>query len=309
MVPLQPPQEHLMKASRCIGLFTVDAADIRRAQLTPATATSDCTIDPRLLSGKSIGTEKYFSTTAQDGDDSSLVSPTSADDGDGNLVSPISADEDITTFTSAMQDFLDDGAEADIGPGKAVTQQLAATTQPTSRLHGLPNKPLFAHHNVGSTKYFVGSNLCEDPYDALTAGWTEVGLAQRAIQCFSITHPIDTFYRGQAPASGTYDCPLCQVSLSKSKQKNNEKITTHAWSHVYACLLKRALEQGQVEVDLRSSFDQPCKFQYLGNDPTAPPFRACGHKADSWKKFYHHNRNHRIRSERELEIDGVQSRV
>jgi hypothetical protein len=126
-----------------------------------------------------------------------------------------------------MQDFLDDGAESDTGADKAVTQQLAATTQPTSRLHRLPEKPLFTHHNAGSTKYFVGSNLCEDLYDTLTAGCTKVDLAQQAIQCFSITHPINAFYLGQAPAPGTYDCPVCQVSLSRSKQ-NDEKITRHA---------------------------------------------------------------------------------
>lgn len=46
-------------------------------------------------------------------------------------------------------------------------------TEPTTRLHRLPNKPLTLHAQKGSSRYYVGSNRSVGLYEAMTKGSNE----------------------------------------------------------------------------------------------------------------------------------------
>ena len=48
-------------------------------------------------------------------------------------------------------------------------------------------------------------------YKALTEGCNEALLAQKAMECFSITYTIDQFFPSQELLQSTYSCPICHV--------------------------------------------------------------------------------------------------
>jgi hypothetical protein len=63
-------------------------------------------------------------------------------------------------------------------PNETNQAELKSTVQ-TTRLHGLPDKPLSSLVNKDASKYYFGSSLCADLYDVLTSGQPEGDLAQR----------------------------------------------------------------------------------------------------------------------------------
>jgi hypothetical protein len=123
---------------------------------------------------------------------------------------------------SLLEGEPEDGEDiADLADQAAAAQQLTA---PTSRLHGLPNKPLTLRAQQGSSRYYVGSNRCRGLFEALTEGSNEAWLVQKAIECFSITYTIDTFYPGQEQPLGTFSCPICHTELVRKSGKYDPKV-------------------------------------------------------------------------------------
>jgi hypothetical protein len=145
---------------------------------------------------------------------------------------------------SSTQALLEGEAEDGEDTADLVVQSTTAQklTAPTSRLHGLPDKPLTHHYQRGSLRYYVGSNRCTGLYQALTEGFSEARLMQKAIECFSITYRIDTFYPGQEPPLGTYSCPVCHVKLQQEHGKYDRKLCNSPWFHIFNCTRKVLLE-------------------------------------------------------------------
>jgi hypothetical protein len=260
------------------------------------------------------GGQKYFSTTTCSGGSSSTA-PTKDIPLDPQLFADDSAPtiyEDLLFLSEldpleSKADTLELSDETALPPVECDTQALLegeaedeaesgenvadlpdqTAAMPTSRLHGLPNKPL-TRAQKGSSRYYVGSNRCAGFYEALTEGSNEAKLMQRAIECFSITHPIDNFFPGQEPLPGTYSCPICHLDLLRESGKYDPKLGRSAWRHCFNCSQKVLLERAEEEIRTRCPFNRPCRFQKLVVAGSATTLEACGHIATSWSNFRHH---------------------
>lgn len=201
----------------------------------------------------------------------------------------------------------DDGENnSDLADQTAATLQL---TVPTSRLHRLPNKSLTRHYQRGSSRYYIGSNHCVDLYEALTGCGNESRLMQKAIECFSITYRIDTFYPGQEPLPGTYSCPVCYAKLQQEHGKYDPKLGNSPWVHIFNCTKNVLLETAKDEIRTRCPFNQPCQFQKLVAAGSVTALQTCGHIADSWTGLHNHLTNHLKIAGHSHVTDGTSQRV
>jgi hypothetical protein len=270
-----------------------------------ASATRDIPIDPRIISeGKDepIRAEEPLDKQEDISRVTDLLGTLDYEDDEDD-------EDDVGAVASMMQNVLeyeDNGekSESDLTDPAATSESTL-----TTGLHGLPNKPLFPCRHAGSSRYYVGSSVCEGLYETLTASSDEGGLARKAIECFSVTHKVDMFFPGQEPFPGTFSCRICNVHLTRESGRYNQDIGGSAWRHALLCSQKVHLEAAQRELEERCAFDQQCRFVKLRRVASAATLTTCGHISKDWSNFFTHTRNHTTQSSYEYITDGKSRRI
>ena len=309
--PQAPAEDHLAQqdATQSLPIRAADSGGVQKdfanttsSRLSSSAASTDgLPLDPLLFADES---------TPSISDDSLFLSELDLPESAADILRP--SDENALPLVESSTQALLEG-EAEDGEGATdLADQIAATqllAEPTSRLHGLPDKPLKSHvHQTGSSRYFVGSNRCVGLYEALPEGVNEARLMQKAIECFSITYRIDTFFPGQEPSLGTFSCPICHIELVRKEGEYDPEMGRSAWSHSFNCSRKVFLDTAKEDLRARCPFNQPCQFQKLVTG-SATSLQACGHVAKSQINLFNHLQNHLLAAAQTHVIDEAPQKV
>jgi hypothetical protein len=145
------------------------------------------------------------------------------------------------------------------------------------------NPTIYPQENYGADRDFVDPYLCDQILSVLGSDASENVLATTLGRFFGIVHPIDRFYPGQEPCSGTYRCLFCDESLTKFR---------HAALHVSRCAEIGAIDQACSIYDLVFPFDQPCTFTHVRKVNGDLELVECGKTFSDRQGFGDHNRSH-----------------
>jgi hypothetical protein len=145
------------------------------------------------------------------------------------------------------------------------------------------NSTIYPQENYGADRDFVDPYLCEQILSVIGSDASENVLATTLGRFFGTVHPIDRFYPGQEPCSGTYRCLFCDESLTKFR---------HAALHVSRCAEMDAVDQACRIYDQNFPFDQPCTFTHVRKINEDLELIECGKTFADRRGFGDHARSH-----------------
>ena len=137
--------------------------------------------------------------------------------------------------------------------------------------------------NSGIDRTYVDPTLCNQMLTVFESDGNEAEMASVLGAFFKIVHPIDRFFPGQEPVSGSYRCMFCDEDLAG---------VVHASLHVYKCALTEATDRSCRIADELFLFDRPCAYTNLKKVNGVWDLVQCGKTFSDRKAFGVHVGSH-----------------